>query len=90
MFHQKFELINLILFIFLFILSFFQDRYFILSLVFCSVGMMLNVYLNYINKSNSLSDGKTQNSSMNEKNAILKDLDKELKRRKKEDDFLRN
>ncbi|MDG1138755.1 MAG: hypothetical protein P8N49_04475 [Opitutales bacterium] len=87
---QKLEFINLILFVFLFILSFFQDEYFVITVALCSVGIAFNVYLNFFKEMDPSPFDSDKDSSMNEKNAILNDLDDELKRRKKEDDFLRN
>jgi len=90
MLYQKIEFINLSLFISLFLTCLFLDRYFIFALALCFLGIACNFYLIFLKRKNSPAVYEKEVTAMNEKDAILKDLDEELSRRKKEDNFLRN
>ena len=90
MLNKKIEIINLTLFVFLFVICLFVNEYFFISAFLSSAGIAYNIYLYFFNRENLPGGCEKEDTGINEKNAILKDLDKELKRRKKEDNFLRN
>ena len=55
-------------------------------IIFSAAGLLVNVHL----YRNILGEDKETDQGTDKKIEILDDLDKELKRRKKEDNFLRN
>ena len=90
MLYKKIEFINLTLFISLLITCLSINGSLIIATALSSLGITFNIYLFFLKRKNLSAVIEKEETAMNEKNAILKDLDEELSRRKKEDNFLRN
>ena len=90
MLYKKIEFINLTLFISLLITCLSINRSLIIAAALSSLGITFNIYVFLLKRKNLSAIIEKEDTAMNEKNAILKDLDEELSRRKKEDNFLRN
>jgi hypothetical protein len=90
MLYKKIEFTNLTLFISLLITCLFLNGSLIIAVSLCSLGITFNIYLYSLKRKNLSAVIEKEDIAINEKKAILKDLDEELSRRKKEDNFLRN
>jgi hypothetical protein len=90
MLYKKIEFINLTLFISLLITCLSINGSLIIAAALSSLGITFNIYVFLLRRKNLSAIIEKEDTAMNEKNAILKDLDEELSRRKKEDNFLRN
>jgi hypothetical protein len=90
MLYKKIEFINLTLFISLLITCLSINGSLIIAAALSSLGITFNIYVFLLKRKNLSAIIEKEDTAMNEKNAILKDLDEELSRRKKEDNFLRN
>jgi dipeptide/tripeptide permease len=90
MLYKKIEFINLTLFISLLITCLSINGSLIIATALSSLGITFNIYVFLLKRKNLSAIIEKEDTAMNEKNAILKDLDEELSRRKKEDNFLRN
>lgn len=90
MLYKKIEFINLTLFISLLITCLSINGSLIIAAALSSLGITFNIYVFLLKRKNLSAIIEKEDTAMNEKKAILKDLDEELSRRKKEDNFLRN